>query len=112
MADCSRDDVSDLNAAQLLNSITRTAETSIRDKRRYATLDPVKDRTSLNTARASLEALLLSADAPFVLVFDEIDYVTPGSPTNPSWAEEFNPFWRNLRAAYQESTRQGRPFSI
>ncbi len=28
------------------------------------------------------------------------------------WREEFNPFWRNLRAAYQECTRQGRTFSM
>src|SRR5690606_21028035 len=46
------------------------------------------------------------------LVFDEIDYITPGSPTNPKWKTEFNPFWRNLRAVYQECTRQGHHMSI
>lgn len=112
MVDCSRDDVWDLNAAQLLNSITQSAEKAIADNIGYAKLTPTKDNTSISTARTSLESLLRSIKKPFVLVFDEIDYITPGSPTNHQWSEEFNPFWRNLRAAYQECTRQGHTFSM
>ena len=80
MVDFSRDDVWNLNAAQVLNSITQTAEKAIREERTYATLTPIKDDTSLNSARTSLESLLLATQKPFVLVFDEIDYITPGSP--------------------------------
>lgn len=112
MVDCSRDDVWDLNAAQLLNSITQTAKKVIQEEQTYATLTPIKDSTSINSARTSLESLLLTIQKPFVLVFDEIDYITPGSPTSLKWCEEFNPFWRNLRAAYQECIRQGRTFSM
>jgi hypothetical protein len=108
MVDCSRDDVSCLTAAQLLNSITRTAEKAIQEDQNYAKLEPIQDDASLNLARTSLELLISGTPKPFVLVFDEIDYITPGSPTNALWRTEFNPFWRNLRAAYQECTRQGR----
>jgi hypothetical protein len=50
--------------------------------------------------------------AGHIVVFDEIDYISPGSPTAIPWQSEFNPFWRNLRAVYQQAALSGRPFSI
>jgi hypothetical protein len=47
----------------------------------------------------------MSAKKPVILFMDEVDYITPGSPTSREWQNDFNPFWRNLRVAYQESTR-------
>lgn len=112
MVDCSRDDIWELDAPQLLNSIAKNANMAIGSRVPYLPLSPIKDANTINQARGELEKLLLSTDKPFVLVFDEVDYITPGSPTNAKWVDEFNKFWRNLRAAYQECVRETKNFSV
>nr|WP_238344323.1 ATP-binding protein [Ramlibacter lithotrophicus] len=112
MVDCSRDDVWSLTGTQLLDSLAASAEFAAHTESRYASFAPNSSATDLATARERLQRLLLKLEHPLVLVFDEVDYITPGSPTNPTWKSEFNPFWRNLRAVYQECTRQGHHMSI
>jgi len=51
-------------------------------------------------------------EKPLILAFDEIDYITPGSPTCSHWRTEFIEFWRNMRANYQAASRSGRRVSI
>ena len=52
------------------------------------------------------------ANGRWFFVFDEVDYISPGSPTEPRWRKDFNVFWRNLRSVLQECSRQGHPVSI
>ncbi|QIF05618.1 ATP-binding protein [Roseimicrobium sp. ORNL1] len=112
IVDCSRDEVWQLTAAQLLDSIALTAEELLTADSRYQNLRASTATNSLSTAIKRLELVLSRFSRPVVLVFDEIDYITPGSSTNAHWRTEFNPFWRNLRAIYQECTRQEKTLSI
>ena len=44
---------------------------------------------------------------------DEVDYITPSSPTaSDIWGDEFNVFWRNFRAVYQEVLRSEGKLSL
>lgn len=112
MVDCSRDDVSKLNAAQLLNSLRQTIDHALRSPGEYATIAPTDSPVDLTSARNSLESAVLGCEHPLLFIFDEVDYITPGSPTGEAWRSEFNPFWRNLRSIYQECGRQGHTMSI
>lgn len=49
---------------------------------------------------------------PLALIFDEVDYITPASPTAPHWGDEFNRFWREFRAVYQEAQRMNFRLSV
>jgi hypothetical protein len=112
MADCSRDDVWSLTAAQLLDSITTSVDRVIATDCRYITLVPSGRAADLRDARVQFERLALSLAKPLILIFDEIDYITPGSPTQATWRSDFNIFWRNLRSVYQECARQAHPLSL
>ena len=112
MVDCSRDDIWQLDAADLLGSIAHTAEFAVANNSNYSKLSVISQKTQVSEGRKRLESAIKSTSRPFILVFDEVDYVTPGSPTNSQWRTDFNVFWRNLRAVYQESAREGSRFSV
>lgn len=112
MVDCSRDDIWQLDAADLLGSIAHTAEFAVANNSNYSKLSVISQKTQVAEGRKRLESAIKSTPRPFILVFDEVDYVTPGSPTNSQWRTDFNVFWRNLRAVYQESAREGSRFSV
>jgi len=112
MIDCSRDDVWSLGAAQLLDSLRATIEHARTSGAAYSSIVPVSTTRDLRTARDALEACVLVCDKPLILIFDEVDYITPGSPTTSVWRTEFNVYWRNLRSVYQEAARRGRTMSL
>jgi len=112
MVDCSKDDVWGLDAAGLLSSISKTLEFALANQKKYAKISSSTKAPVLADTRAQFENVLRKVGRPFILVFDEVDYVTPGSPTNQNWREQFNVFWRNLRAVYQEASREGVVFSV
>jgi len=112
MVDCSRDDVWNLNSAELLSSIAASAELAVANGANYQKLVVSSKGILLSECRSKLEDTIQGIGRPFILVFDEVDYITPGSPTNPDWRKEFNIFWRNLRAVYQEIAREQRVFSV
>ncbi len=112
MVDCSRDDIWQLDAAKLLGSIALTTEIAVANKANYSKLSVIEKSIQVGESRLRLENAIKSVERPFVLVFDEVDYITPGSPTNPQWHADFNVFWRNLRTVYQESARNGSVFSV
>jgi Archaeal ATPase. len=112
MIDCSRDDVWQLDAAKLLGSIAHTAELAVANLSNYSKLSVSEALVQVAEGRQRLEESIRSVARPFILVFDEVDYITPGSPTNPKWRTDFNVFWRNLRAVYQEAAREGNVFSV
>lgn len=112
MIDCSRDDIFSLSATQLIDSIACSLAKAVDSPKMYVRLTALKSEASFVDARDRLEDAVMGIETPILVIFDEVDYITPGSPTNNAWRKEFNPFWRNLRAVYQESDRRKRRFSI
>ncbi|TAW18463.1 Cdc6/Cdc18 family protein [Rhizobium ruizarguesonis] len=112
MIDCSQDDIFELRAEGLLISLADTLSTMHDHGLVYSGLSVRNTESTLSEARKSLEAVILSVSEVVLFVFDEVDYITPGSPTAPQWKYEFNRFWRNLRSIYQECDRRGKPFSL
>ena len=109
MIDCSRDNVWEMTAAQLLTAMSHAVGDGLG---RYAVIRPTTTDVNIGDACASLQDGALQCDRPLIFVFDEVDYISPASPTEPKWQTEFNVFWRNLRSVLQESKRHGRAVSI
>ena len=105
MVDCSRDSVWSMDEGQLLLSISAAIEAASAGNKDYLPVTPQVQPVALAMAHDRLVTAVSNAYKPVIVFFDETDYITPGSPTNPEWARRFNPFWRNLRAAYQEVAR-------
>lgn len=109
--DCSRDSVWKMSAGQLLGAIADAAPRACKSDDYCADVTSGEPR-DIAVAYAQLTAALRNTGATTVLIFDEVDYITPGSPTNSQWVGDFNPFWRNLRAAYQELARSKSRLSV
>lgn len=113
MIDCSRDDVWALDASGLMESIQLTLFDCIDNNRKYCTIQTdYRKSKSLTDSSSLISQHLKAVGKPVILLFDEIDYITPSSPTSKNWSVEFNIFWRNLRAIYQESNRSKINFSL
>jgi hypothetical protein len=112
MADCSRDDVWAANAASIMMAISESVNNSVHGIANYQSIKPIATDLATSGAREVLEASILASQKPVVIIFDEIDYITPGSPTAPHWRQDFNVFWRNFRATYQEVSRQTKNLSV
>jgi len=113
MVDCSRDSVWDQDAGSLLACIADAISRATTAPDRYAEVGTVTPCESVTEGHGMLLRATRSAPAPVIVCFDEVDYITPGSPTAPDrWRAQFNPFWRNLRAAYQETSRSGTRLSL
>lgn len=110
--DCSRDAVWKQDAAQLLASLGAAIETAHRTQSYYATPRAVAAPTSVDAAEAYLIDQIKLARLPVIIALDELDYLTPSSPTTSSWLSNFNSFWRSLRAVYQEAVRSNHPLSL
>jgi hypothetical protein len=114
MIDCSKDDIWEQSASELLCSISGAVIASAGNTPHYAEVQQSgKNDGGLSDARKALLAAILAAESTVILFFDEVDYITPGSPTaRATWTVNFNPFWRNLRAVAQEAARSERKFSL
>lgn len=112
MIDCSRDSIAGMNAIGLVGAISDTIKTM--GEKKYASINATKRTASNGIDVASEELLTVIKESPktVILMFDEVDYITPSSPLNIKWREEFNIFWRNIRAVHQDCRRQGLIFSI
>jgi hypothetical protein len=110
MIDCSLNDFFSLNYNDALGIVATTIDLAVSDK--YASnTDAVKiGPTDINLVFSSL-AEKLSSDT-LAIVFDEVDYITPGSPTSQHWKQDFNHFWRTLRVHLQEAQRRGIKISL
>lgn len=115
-ADCSIDIIWKASPEQLFFALSRSIKAAATGGgRRYTSLAQHLTPTSKPEIGFDLAGLLSSireANAPVLLFFDEIDYLTPANASAPTWTTGFNPFWRNLRAAYQEGKREGLSLSI
>lgn len=114
MIDCSKDDIWQQSATELLCSISEATISSGKSTPYYAEVaTTTKKVPNISAARKLLQDAISSTDKTVILFFDEVDYITPSSPTAKShWTEQFNPFWRNLRAVVQELARTSKKLSI
>lgn len=112
MVDCSRDEIWQLTGPQLIASIAYAVRQCIDTKATYGMVVARQETKELVQAAKLLRDELSGLSTPLIIFFDEIDYITPGSPTAFHWKQEFNPFWRNLRAIYQEAARAQKRVSL
>jgi ATPase domain predominantly from Archaea len=111
MVDCSRDALANLTASELINSISETLVSS--GGRNYIVPSLPKNRNpDISLAAESLSKSIAEHKKSVVIIFDEIDYITPSSPINGKWKREFNIFWRNVRAIYQDTKRNEKTLSL
>lgn len=103
--DCSKDHIWSMTASQLMNSIAESVEKSLTNFDTQTIVNESTSNSSIHDATSKLLKAVNSAEIPIIIFFDEVDYLTPGSPTGPHWASEFNIFWRNFRAVYQDVCR-------
>ncbi len=110
LIDAESDAISNLSAAALINSLAislERAETEHDDK-----LIVAADNVSIEAASERLRSAVERHERHILFAFDEIDYLTPTSPTASHWGSEFNIFWRNVRAIYQASAIHKKNFSL
>lgn len=114
MVDCSKDDVWEQDAAELLTSISESVSVAKQNTPRYVEVGRTRNKKAmLSDARTSLKSAIEQLDATVIIFFDEVDYITPGSPTaKDTWTINFNHFWRNLRAVIQECARLEKKVSL
>ncbi len=112
MLDGSQDSIWSSNAAGLLSAIRHSVVDAKGSSGHYSAVATAPRANDIALEANALSAEVLAGSRPLILVVDEVDYLTPGSPTTSEWKKEFNPLWRNIRAVYQEAARQKRPFSV
>ncbi|HEX7637607.1 MAG TPA: hypothetical protein VF457_04355 [Burkholderiaceae bacterium] len=110
MIDCSVDGFNKLSAADALKAIAKVAKMA--STRGYAHITEALKRSDKELVPVFDDLWSIKNPQPLALVFDEIDYITPASPTRPLWRSEFNSFWREFRVVYQEAQRMGFPLSV
>lgn len=112
MVDCSKDVVWQMSAPQLLQAIAEAVRRAYTAQDFCSEVVGTEHSPSVGKAYEEMVTVLRSAPGPVILFFDEVDYITPGSPTAPHWEDDFNTFWRNLRAVYQEIARTPMVLSV
>lgn len=103
--DCSKDNIWSLTAAQLMVAISETVTRLNMIEDTQIVVSPSTENNTINEAADKLLLEINKCPNSILLFFDEIDYITPGSPTGMHWKNDFNIFWRNLRAVYQDTCR-------
>lgn len=110
LIDAESDAIFNLTAAALINSLAASLE--------RAELEPndkliiIADDVNMAMASERLQNAVERHQRQILFVFDEIDYLTPTSPTAVHWRGDFNPFWRNIRAVYQASAIRKKNLSL
>ena len=108
LVDAQSDSIFEMNASQLLASIA----SSLQDVSKTVSVTPYRKIIELSEAVEMLRLSVEKHERQILIVFDEIDYLTPTSPTSIQWRSEFNRFWRNMRAVYQSSAAGNRNLSL
>ncbi|WP_155836498.1 hypothetical protein, partial [Burkholderia sp. AU4i] len=110
MIDCSVDGFNRLNAADALKAVAKVAKLAA--NRGYAHISDALNRSDQELVPVFDDLWSQPNPVPLAIVFDEVDYVTPASPTQAHWKDDFNVFWREFRVVYQEAQRMGFPLSL
>jgi len=110
MIDCSISGFNQLDAAEALRAVARLSRLAIHHG--YAHINQTLGRSD-SDIMSTFDALWSAPDKRgLLIVFDEVDYITPDSPTSPHWRTAFNEFWREFRALAQEAKRHELTLSI
>ncbi len=113
--DCSRLEIVPLNAAQLISTLANTINKALDAKSSYEIAEAYTGDCAIEKSYQTLLQAIQKCTTPLILFIDEIDAISPSSPFGPiakHWKTEFIPFWRTLRAVYQETTRSHSRFSM
>lgn len=113
MIDCSKDLIWNMSAAHLMQAISSSIKTAREKSETYSSISEVKFTTGdIIESSRQLESEILLCSTPVIIFWDEIDYITPSSSVTRAWEQEFNIFWRNFRAIYQEVLRHDSVISL
>ena len=112
MIDCSLNGIHSMDDGQLMSAMAKSAREILGDSKKYKVVETISESIDISKGANEIIELLRDAYEPIIFVFDEIDYITPSSPTAAHWIECFNPFWRNLRGVYQECKRAKKSLSL
>jgi len=93
MIDCSVDEFNKLNAAQALKAIAKVAKLAVH--RGYAHITDALKKSDSELVPVFDDLWAQEPQTALALIFDEVDYITPGSPTRSHWRTDFNPFCRH-----------------
>ena len=83
MMDCSRDEISSMSAPQLLAAMSGAVDSGSGG---YAVVSAITETVDLNQACIDLREHMLGCERPLIFVFDEVDYISPGSPNRREMA--------------------------
>lgn len=111
--DCQNDAIFSASAANLIHSISKMIISFASHKAGGVyDLQISEEDVSISIASSEFSKSLMTLNRPCLIAFDEVDYITPGSPTADHWRRDFIDFWRNIRAGYQSASRAGIKLSI
>lgn len=103
MIDCSLRGFSELSADAALKAVARVSRLAA--DQGYAHISQALRRDSGDLMETFEGLWSTSPGKSLLIVFDEVDYITPESPTASHWEVQFNDFWREFRALIQETRR-------
>jgi hypothetical protein len=110
MVDCSVDDFNKLRADEALRAVAKAIRLAAH--RGYAHVSEALKKSDAELVPTFDDLWAQSKGSALGVVFDEVDYITPASPTSPHWRTDFNRFWREFRVVHQEAQRQGAPLAV
>lgn len=110
MVDCSMRRFNSLSAADALRSLAKVSKLAVHQG--YAHISDAMKRSDKELVPLFQDLWQKGERRPLLIVFDEVDYITPDSPAAPHWREQFNHFWREFRVLVQEAQRQGLPIAV
>ncbi|MEO4047302.1 hypothetical protein AAFN46_09475 [Pseudomonas sp. CAU 1711] len=110
MIDCSVEGFNKLSASDALKAVAKLCK--LAGNRGYAHISEALKRSDQDLVPVFDDLWTQKKPTPLAIIFDEVDYVTPASPTQKHWKKDFNVFWREFRVVYQEAQRMGFPISV
>lgn len=111
MIDCSLPSFNQLSASDALRAVAKVSKMGATQG--YAHISDALKRTDKELIPVFQDLWEKKPSTlPLVIVFDEVDYITPHSPTAPHWQNEFNDFWREFRVLVQEAQRHDFVISV
>lgn len=107
MVDCSLRQFYQLPATDALQAVAKVCKMAA--TRGYA---HIADGLRSSDRVQDFGAWLKEQKVPLVLVFDEVDYITPDSTVSSHWKGDFAELWRELRVVIQEAQRHSAPIAL
>lgn len=112
MVDCSVRAFNSLDAANALKALGKVRKMAATQGYAHITDALKKTDKELVPVFSDLWEQPDLARWPLVVVFDEVDFITPDSPVAAQWGTQFNDFWREFRVLIQEAQRHAMVVSV